>query len=77
MKPIGFKDQNCVFAKDQPEYLQLPAHRDTSGLVTSCWKLSATDRIRLLVFGKLWCSVLTFNAPLQPQKLQTTKPDMR
>jgi len=25
MKPKSFKEQNIVFAKDQPQYLQLPA----------------------------------------------------
>lgn len=25
MKPVGFPEQNTVFAKDQPEYVPLPA----------------------------------------------------
>ena len=39
MKPVEFKHQNVVFAKDQPEYQPLPALRlDTpEGEVISCW----------------------------------------
>lgn len=40
MKPVEFKHQNIVFAKDQPEYQPLPALRIDSptGEVVSCWK---------------------------------------
>lgn len=27
MKPIKFKEQNCIFAENQPEYTALPAHK--------------------------------------------------
>ncbi len=77
MKPISFPEQTVVFAKDQPQYLPLPAHRasdDGSGRVTFCWKLSWKERVLLLLNGVLWQQVLTFNAPLQPQKLMAIKP---
>lgn len=38
MTPIEFPEHNVVFAKDQPEYLPLPAHKSNgvTGEVTSC-----------------------------------------
>lgn len=65
-----------VFAKDQPEYLQLPAFRDEYGAVTMRWKLTIRERLRILLSGDLWLSVLTFNNPLQPVKLDTTPPEI-
>ena len=63
MKPIKFKEQNCTFAKDQPEYQQLPAfkNKNIEGIpVVSCWKLSFIERLRILFTGKLWVNLLTF-----------------
>ena len=68
MKPIEFKQHNVTFAKDQPQYLPLPAYRSDDGQVITCWQLSWLDRLRVLVNGKLWLSQLTFNHPLQPQR---------
>lgn len=70
MKPIQFPEANVTFAKDQPEYLPLPAyrdHHDPSGTVISCWKLSWRERIKALVFGRLYLSQMTFHEALQPQ----------
>jgi len=45
MKPIKFKQSNITFAKDQPEYLPLPAFKDDGpdGLIISCWKLTISE----------------------------------
>ena len=55
MKPVEFKHQNIVFAKDQPEYQPLPALRIDSptGEVVSCWRLSFKERIKVLVFARM------------------------
>ena len=71
MKPIDFKNSNVVYAKDQPEYLSLPAHRTEDGKVTTCWELSLVDRIRALIYGRIYLQTLTFNNPLQPVRLDT------
>lgn len=78
MKPIEFKEQNIVFAKDQPEYQPLPAFKDDTpqGEVISCWSLSFSERLRILFFGKLWVSLLTFNKPLTPSFFTTKKSDV-
>lgn len=73
MKPIAFKEQNCVYAENQPEYLPLPA-RKTDGQVISCWGLTLRERLKVLLTGRVWYSVLTFGKPLQPQHPQVDSP---
>lgn len=77
MKPIEFKGQNMVFAKDQPEYLPLPALRldDKMGQVISCQHLTFSERIRVLFTGKIWVSLCMFGEPLTPSKLTTKRKD--
>jgi hypothetical protein len=78
MKPIKFKEQNCVFAKDQPEYLPLPVFKaDTpQGECVSCWQLSFRERLRILFTGKLWACLMTFNKPLTPSFFTTKKSEV-
>lgn len=66
MTPIKFKEMNVTFAENQPEYLPLPAHKGQGGEVISCWKLSWGERLKILLSGRIWLSVYTFNTPLQP-----------
>jgi hypothetical protein len=78
VKPVEFPEQTVVFAKDQPEYLPLPAHcyrNDPQGRVVFCWSLSWRERFRILFTGRLWQQVLTFNRALQPQLLSVEKPE--
>ena len=76
MKPIKFPEQNCTFAENQPEYLPLPVFKDENGVVISCWKLSFNERIRVLFYGRLWQSMLSFNKPLTPSFLAVKKSDL-
>lgn len=68
MKPIKFKEQNIIFAKNQTPYMPLPAYQDNEegGRIFHCWKLSFRERFKMLFTGKLWINVLTFNQPPQP-----------
>jgi len=78
MKLIDFEGRNVIFAENQPEYLQLPAYKipqDVEGRIVCCWKLSFKERIKLFLFGELWHSILTFNQPLQPQLIETDRPE--
>ena len=75
MDPVPFAGQSVVYAKDQPEYLPLPAHRSPDGVVTSCWHLSWRERLRVAVSGRLWLSILTFNRPLQPLLPSAVRPE--
>jgi hypothetical protein len=63
-----------TYAEDQPEYFPLPCYRAEDGTVTIRWKLSWLERVRVLIGGCIWHSVLTFNTPLQPLKLETRCP---
>lgn len=79
MKLIEFPEQTVIIAKDQPEYLPLPAYavkNDPMGTVICCWSLSFKERVRLLFNGKIWHHILAFHCPLQPQLLSLDKPDM-
>jgi hypothetical protein len=78
MKPIEFKHQNVIYAKDQPEYQPLPALKlDTSeGEVISCWHLSFKERLKILFTGKMWVSLMSFNKPLTPSFLSVNRKDV-
>lgn len=75
MKPIKFKEVTKIYAEDQPEYIPLPVHarKNINGEVISCHKLTFRERLKILFTGKIWCSVWTFNKPLQPIKLTVDK----
>ena len=68
MKPIKFPQSNVVYAENQPEYIPLPAHKTKNGIVTSCWKFSWKERLRILLGANLFWSQMSFNQPLQPVK---------
>lgn len=76
MNPVEFEGSNVIFAKNQPEYRPLPAHRSSDGVVTCCWSLSFLERLRVLFFGRVWWQTLTFNAPIQPQRPSTKPPEL-
>ena len=73
MKPIDFPQQTYVIAKDQPEYLPLPAHCGEDYL-TFCWGLTIRERLQIVLTGKIWHQVLHCGQRLQPQKLSVSNP---
>jgi len=77
MKPIDFEEKTVDIAKDQPQYITLPAHvRDSDeGEVIFCMNLSFQERIQILLTGKLWCCILTFSQKLQPSRFSVFKKD--
>jgi len=74
MKVLKFKECNCTYAKDQPEYLQLPAFKAEDGEIVTCWRVSIKECIKILFTGRIWLNILTFNKPLQPLKMTCSKP---
>lgn len=58
MRPIKFKYYNKMLLK--PERMEdcgsLPVHTDGKSCV-SCWRLGFFERIRALVFGRIWLTV--------------------
>lgn len=72
---LHFPDATLVvFAKDQPEYLPLPASVDRDGLAMTEWEPTADELHRLLSGGRLRLWLWTFNRPLQPVMLEVTDP---
>lgn len=67
MKARQFKNQNVIFAKDQKQYLPLPAFCDTDeGTATFSFKLSEDEIKQVVETGTMYLTVLTLNKPLQP-----------
>lgn len=78
MKPIKFKHQNVVFAENQPDYQALPALRIESpaGEIISCWRLSFKERVKILITGKVWLSLMSFNKPLTPSFMSVNRKEV-
>lgn len=78
MKKIvpGFNIPVVEFAKDQPEYITLPAVRLPDGTVVTRWSLTWKERLLIAIGGSIWLSIQTFNRPLQPVKLDARCPIM-
>ncbi|MCK5308843.1 MAG: hypothetical protein KAJ73_09550 [Zetaproteobacteria bacterium] len=78
MEAVEFDQSNVLIAEDQEEYLTLPAHRwlggDPDGEVTTCWRLSILERFHILLTGRIYLKVWTFNKPLQPLKMSASNP---
>ena len=80
MQPVspvfpGRDVEEIVFAKDQPEYIPLPAvSRD--GIIHTRWRLTLRERIRVLFRGTIYHSHMTFNRPPFPIKLSTEEPEL-
>lgn len=66
MKPLNFEGANVTFAKDQPQYIQLPAYLDEDGTVITEWEFSDEERARIAKGENIRISTLTFNQALQP-----------
>lgn len=75
VSPVVSGHAEVVYAKDQPEYLPLPAHRADDGRVTTRWQLTWKERLQVLLRGNIYLQLLTFNMPLQPVMLSTTVPE--
>jgi len=75
MKAIKFDKVNVELAKDQDDYITLPAQVRKDGEVISCYKPTFIERLRILFGENLYISQLTFNSPLQPQRLEVGYPE--
>jgi hypothetical protein len=61
MKPIPFKEMNKILTtplgKPEPDCGDLPTYIG-GGQIISCWRLDFWDRIRALIFGRIWLGVM-------------------
>lgn len=76
MKPVA-PEHRCgysqvVFAKDQPEYIPLPANFNGVEVETK-WRLTWRERLSVLFRGSIYLSLLTFGKPLQPIRLSVLR----
>jgi len=76
MKPIEFKGQTDIYAKNQPQYGNLPVRKYSDGQCISCWKLSFFERVKVLFQGKIWLNLHSFNKPLTPSYLTVKKKEV-
>ena len=67
-----------TFAKDQPQYLPLPAivQDAGAGIVTTRWALTWRERLAVLISGNMWLQQMAFGMPLQPVKPRTDQPSL-
>jgi hypothetical protein len=66
-----------VFAKDQPEYIPLPAirvNRDGAETIVTRWKLTDEEREAVASGADLWLEVMTIGQPLQPIRIAMVCP---
>jgi hypothetical protein len=60
-----------TFAKNQPQYIPLPALKFQDGLVVTRWNPSFLERLEILFGGSVYLGLLTYNHPLQPIRMST------
>lgn len=75
MKPSKFDQANCLLAKNQDEYLELPAYVDYNDpfrCYTSCWKLSWKEWFEVLWTGRIYLTMMTMQKRPMPVKLETS-----
>jgi hypothetical protein len=73
VKPIDFPERNIVWAKDQAEYLPLPAFTNNTETI-SYWQLTWRERVKVLWRGRLWLRQMNFGEKLQPQAPTVDRP---
>lgn len=77
LSPVAFEIaqtlgiREIIFAKDQPQYIALPALKFDDGLVVTRWSLSPWERLKVLFGGSVYLGLLKFNNPLQPIRIST------
>lgn len=75
VRPEPRKDARFVeFAKNQPQYLPLPANV-VGAYVETKWQLTLRERIRLFLTGNLYLTLKTFGHPLQPVRCSVERQD--
>lgn len=67
-----------TIAKDQPPYKPLHVARvnycDGTISMISRYQLTWKERIRLFIYGFIWCEQLTFGQPRSPERLTVYEP---
>lgn len=74
---LGLEDHEILIAKDQPEYIPLPALRlnGPEKPVMSRWRLTPEEKLKIEQGGDIVLTLLTFGSPLQPICLEVVSSD--
>ena len=68
----GLEQFETVYAKDQPQYIPLPANV-CAPYVETLWHLTLLERLTILLTGRVHLTIKTFGQPLQPLRLAVTR----
>jgi hypothetical protein len=76
MKFVKFKEQSCIIAENQPEYLPIPAHqvKDPEGTTFMRIQFDPEEIEQINKTGGIWMSQLTFNKPVTPFMVYAKSP---
>lgn len=70
----GENFEEIVIAKDQPEYLPLPAIDCGNGIILCRFELSEEEKHTVAETGSVWLFMHTFGKPVTPISLQVEQP---
>lgn len=76
MQPVSpvlspeFESRQITYAEHQKEYIPLPVHRNSQGVVLSRWTLTDTEREAIAHGADIFLINCTFNQPIQPVRLE-------
>lgn len=73
MNPVKFPEQNAVLTSDSPEIRDLPVLRHSQGFI-SVWKMTPFERIKALLFGRVYFYAMTTQHPPINLIVQRTLP---
>ncbi len=58
MKPTDFKEKNLTLKGDGDHIGDLSVNRG-NGIITCCWSMSFTERVKALFTGRIWLHVMS------------------
>ena len=78
MKPDSRMAIEIVIAKDQPEYIPLPAVRllNPEGDLITRWELSDAEIERVIESRSIYLTMMTFNRAVTPVMLSVDPPEI-
>lgn len=75
MRFIEFEKQNQIIAKDQPQYMPLPAYVQKNGIITCCAEITLEESVFIRKNKRVTLAFAHFERPPQPVRLHVVEPD--
>lgn len=79
MKAVRFPECNTVFAEgneDHETYAFVDNSKKGNKDIVSCYRLSFLERLLVMVTGRMWVNITSFNGKLHPMRLSIIKQTM-